>query len=82
VRDRCGYCEHDPILGTTYYVTLEAWRSEVCTTDRDPDMVARLALSCGALIPGEGNRLQKKRRLPDHPKNPKRVYAIRPDKLP
>ena len=81
VPDRCGYRKHDPEQGMTYYVTPEAWRSEVCTTDRDPDLVARVALDCGALIPGENNRLLKKARVPGYP-HPKRVYVIRPDLLP
>lgn len=80
VRDRCGYRRHDE-QGTIYYVTPEAWRSEICTNVRDPEFVARVALGCGALIPGEGSRLLKNVRLPDH-SNPKRVYAIRPDLLP
>jgi uncharacterized protein (DUF927 family) len=65
---------------TTYYVTPEAWRTEICD-GRDAEFVARVARKYGALIPGEGSRLQKKQRLPDYP-NGTRVYAIQPDKLP
>jgi putative DNA primase/helicase len=81
VREQCGYRRYDLKWGTTYYVTPEAWRSEICTVSRDPDFVARVALGCGALVSGEGTRLLKNVRLPDHPK-PRRVYVIRPDLLP
>ena len=84
VHARCGYRttipDKDQVPRTVYYVTREAWRMEVCN-GRDGDLVARIARKHGALIPGEGTRLQRKQRLPDYP-NGTRVYAIQPDLLP
>ncbi|SFQ62786.1 Uncharcterized protein, DUF927 family [Roseivivax halotolerans] len=84
VHARCGYRAFlpgpDGNAHTTYYVTPEAWRTEICD-GRDAEFVARVARKYGALIPGESGRLQKKQRLPDYPGGT-RVYAIQPDKLP
>lgn len=81
VRDRCGYrLENEEDDGITYFVTPEAWRTQICA-DRDAEFVARVALKCGALIPGENGRLKKNRRLPGHA-GTARVYWLQPDKLP
>ncbi|WP_386176891.1 DUF927 domain-containing protein [Sulfitobacter sp. R86518] len=81
---RCGYRttipDKDGVPRTVYYVTSEAWHSEICD-GRDGELVARIARKHGALIPGEGTRLKRKQRLPDYP-NGTRVYAIQPDLLP
>ena len=81
VRDRCGYrLENEEDDGITYFVTPEAWRTQICA-DRDAEFVARVALKCGALTPGENGRLTKNKRLPGHA-GTTRVYCLRPDKLP
>lgn len=81
---RCGYRTTIPdkndVPRTVYYVTPEAWHSEICD-GRDGELVARIARKHGALIPGEGTRLKRKQRLPDYPDGT-RVYAIQPDLLP
>ncbi|OOY27839.1 hypothetical protein BMI90_11595 [Thioclava sp. L04-15] len=89
IRDRCGYrvtitvCSEDgeEQVVEVFYVTPEAWRSEICGLDRDPRAVANVAKACGALVCDVDGRLKKKVRLPDYPDGT-RVYAIRPDLLP
>lgn len=89
IRDRCGYRETVTVCSEdgeeqaveVFYVTPEAWRTEICGLDRDPRAVANVAKACGALICDVDGRLKKKVRLPDYPDGT-RVYAIRPDLLP
>ena len=81
VHNRCGYrLENREDGGITYFVTDEAWKTQVCA-DRDARFVAHVAKKCGALIPGEGGRLTKNKRLPGR-SGTSRVYWLQPDKLP
>ncbi|KIN70367.1 DNA/RNA helicase [Sulfitobacter donghicola DSW-25 = KCTC 12864 = JCM 14565] len=77
VRDRCGYREDTN--GMVYYVTPQAWRTEICA-GLDPVYVAKLLRERGALTGDTGGRLQKNVRLPEGSR-PVRVYMIRPDRI-
>lgn len=63
----------------TISLRADQWKQDVCG-DVAPNLMARVAKNSGALIPGEGNHLQKYMRFPDYHK-PTRAYAIRADKL-
>lgn len=77
VRDRCGYRED--LDGMAYYVTPQAWRSDICA-GLDHTYVGKLLRDMGALISDNDKRLQKNVRLPEG-SGPTRVYVIRPDKI-
>jgi len=77
IRDRCGYRES--LDEMVYYVTPQAWRSEVCAGISHV-YVGKLLRDMGALVPDKDGRLQKNVRLPEASR-PTRVYMIRPDQM-
>lgn len=80
VRDRCGYSYDDEDYGTVYCIPPAIWESVICR-DCNAALMLKIVQDCGALVPGEGGRTQKKMRLPSHPKGT-RVYVIRAALLP
>jgi len=80
IRDRCGYSFDDEEHGTVYCIPAAIWDSVICR-DHNAALMLKIVQDCGALVPGENGRVQKKMRLPSHPKGT-RVYVIRAALLP
>ena len=80
VRDRLGYIKRDAILDRdgsnvdliTYLILPQAWKAIMA--GRDHERIARDLVTKNILLPGEGNRTQRKVRLPHQ--QPQRFYVI------
>ena len=72
--NRCGYREINSLDEFNFYVFPEQFKREICKGFKHIN-VAKLLAEKGALIPGNGNRLQNQKRLPRSDK-PSRVYML------